>query len=67
MAEALGVVASLIVIGQAVAAVPLIVDALVSLAHTSDELTDLLNEVRTYPLSPSFVASRVDRLTPTEA
>lgn len=46
MAEALGLVASLVAVGQALAAVPNVVDALGSIAHASDELADLLNEVR---------------------
>ncbi|KAK0712512.1 hypothetical protein B0T26DRAFT_648518 [Lasiosphaeria miniovina] len=45
MAEVLGIVASLVAIGQALAAIPTIVDTLASVAAVSDELTDLVNEV----------------------
>jgi hypothetical protein len=45
MAEILGLVASVIAVGQALAAIPPIVDALSSLPRMSDDLVALTNEV----------------------
>jgi hypothetical protein len=46
MAEVVGLVASFIAIGQTLAALPKVIDALISLTRTKKDIASLLSEVR---------------------